>query len=51
MIQNSAHTKPLNLELLTQLTCITCLSLLEKCFEVTENFQKLKCERDWARLR
>ena len=50
-IQNSANTKPLNLELLTQLTCFIFLSWLEKCFEVTEIFQKFKCEGDWAKLR
>ena len=50
-IQNSANTKPLNLELLTQLTCFIFLAWLEKCFEVIEIFQKLKCEGDWAKLR
>ena len=49
-IQNSANTKPLNLELLTQLTCFIFLSWLEKCFEVTEIFQKFKWEGDWAKL-
>ena len=50
-IQNSANTKPLNLELLTQLACFMFLSRLEKCFEVTEISQKFKCEGDWAKLR
>ena len=50
-IQNSPNTKPLNLEILTQLTCYIFLSLLEKCFEVTENVQKFKCEGDWAKFR
>ena len=39
-MQNSANTKPLNLELLTQPTCFIFLSWLQKCFEVTENVQK-----------
>ena len=47
--QNSANTKPLNLELLRQLTCFIFLSWLEKCFE--EIFQKFKCEGHWAKLR
>ena len=49
-IENKANTKPLNLELLRQLTCFIFLSWLEKCFEVTEIFQKFKCEGDWAKL-
>ena len=49
--QNCANTKPLNLELLTQLACFIFLSRLEKCFEVTEIFQKFKCEGDWVKLR
>ena len=49
-IQNSANTDSLNLELLTQLTCFIFLSWLEKCFEVTEIFQKFKWG-DWAKLR
>ena len=50
-IQNSANIKPFNLELLTLLTCLIFLSWLEKCFEVIGNFQKFKCEGDWAKLR
>ena len=50
-IQNSANTKPLNLELLTQLTYFIFLSCLEKCFEVTETFQNFKCDGGWAKLR
>ena len=49
-MQISANTKPLNLEFLRQMTCITFWSWLEKCFKVTENFQKWMCEGDWARL-
>ena len=44
-IQNSANTKPLNLELLTELTCFIFTSWLEKCFEITENIQKYKCDK------
>ena len=50
-IQNSANTKPINLELLTELTCFRFTSCLEKCFEVTENIQYIKCEKDWTKLR
>ena len=32
------------------LTQLTFLSWLEKCFEVTEIFQKFKCEGGWAKL-
>ena len=44
-IQNNANTKPLNLELLTELTCFIFTSWLEKCFEITENIQKYKCDK------
>ena len=47
-IQNSVNTKPLNLELLTQLACFIFTSWLEKCFEVSENIQKFKCEEDYG---
>ena len=50
-IQNSAHTKELNSELLTELTCFIYRSWMEKCFEVTEKIQKFKCEGNWAKLR
>ena len=40
-----------NLELLTQLTCIIFLSWLEKCFEVTENVKKFKCDGGCGKLR
>ena len=50
-MQYSANTKPLNLELLTELTWFTFTSWFEKCFEVTENIQKLMCERNWAKLK
>ena len=49
-IQNKAYIKPLNLELLRQLNSFVFSSRLEKCFEVTENAQKLKCKGDWAKL-
>ena len=48
MIEKSAKTKPLNLDLFTQLNCFIFISRLEKCFEVTDVFPKLECEGDWA---
>ena len=51
MIENSANTKPLNLELLTELTCFIFKSWLQKYFEVTENIQKFKCEGNGAKLK
>ena len=49
-MQNSANMKPLILELLKQLTFFIVVSWLEKCFQVTQNVQKLKCEGDWAKF-
>ena len=34
-----------------KLTWFMFLSRSEKCFEVTEIFQKFKCEEDFAKLR
>ena len=33
---------------LAQLTCLIFLTLLEKCYEVKENVQKLMFEEDWV---
>ena len=44
-IQNSANTKPLNLELLMELACFIFTSWLDKCFEVTENIPKIQVRR------
>ena len=43
-IQNNPNTKPLNLELLKQLSCFIFLSWLEKFFEVTENVQNIQVQ-------
>ena len=48
--ENSANTKPLNLELLTELTCFIFKSWLEKCFKIIEKIQKINCEGDWVKL-
>ena len=50
MLQNTAHTKPWNLELLTELSSFIFKSWLEKCFEVTQSTQKLKCKGDLGKL-
>ena len=49
-MQNSANIKPLNLELLMELTYFTFTSWFEKCFENTENIQKFYCEGAWVML-
>ena len=50
-MQNSANRKPLNGELLTELTWFIFTSLLGKCFEVREKSRRFKCEGDFGKLR
>ena len=49
-MQNSANTKPLDLELLTEPTWFIFTLWFEKCFEVTETIQKLMPEGNWDKL-
>ena len=49
-MQYSANKKPLNLELLTELTSFIFTSWFEKSFQNTENIQNLKCEGNWSKL-
>ena len=49
-MQNSANTKPLNLELWTELIWLMFASWFEKCFQVIENIQKFMCKGNKAKL-
>ena len=49
-MQYSANTKPLNLELLTEVTWFTFTSRFVECLEVTENIQIFMYEGKWAKL-
>ena len=49
-MQNSAFTKPSNLELECEWLALYFYSKLEKCFEVTENIKKIKFEGDLVEL-
>ena len=49
-MQYSANTKPLNLELLTEVTWFTFTSRFVECLEVTENIQIFMYEGKWAKF-